>query len=1793
MLQLIKQVLKSFKSSILLLIGLFFISFAIVFATFSSLYFSSNISNSYNSLSASSNGNEAFLETKDSELKNNNLSYDFDSLNNLNPIKPNSDGKYFNSLDEYANLNFSFIYPETNLYHSSFTKQSNARNYIFAYYTSSADTNKYFKGDGVNKADSLYKDRARGILASYGNLKIPDSSNQWRAFGLELGNEDLKNIIYEIDPLTGQTAIDANSNYVNTLGYFSDGYISSTITLWGGNLKYPTNVTGTSATDISGKTYRVKNNNTDTPFFVGETGYGKEWWTDQNYDLNGSNLNEIFSKFQTVEQTTDTPDIVNIMSSAYIQSSVALSLDKNIDWNIASLTPYYDYMRIMRDKRYLTQETTGKNQDLIVSVHLDMSKLSTLQRQTFDFVREKYGVQKYIDLTSFLYTVNGQSVKTALLASPNLSAELKKEIEGLSVDSLLPILKQTFGTTTGYEILITWLENYGNEKLITVKKELLKYEREFLSYKELSTFDNFTYKTQKSFTLSDFKTSQSFLVSHKGGVSNPNENNSINDLQILSGSKITNGYDFLSSKYDYLNKEVYSDDEQKTNSTKYEDISNTLLSTTRIGGGSQQEIETGGYSINPNGDYLINLVKFINDSYVTGETENTNANNSSESSKLLSDRIKELAKKIVDHYNGTTANVSGSINVNDYYHLFAMATPQNYYVYTNTDNPDNNSSYIFSNNNQNLEYSFSANAGMTPTTYSSRASLYAPYGNSIVVNEAWLNSNQKSVLPTNQWQKVLLMNSSEFRTWKQNLDGRYKVNINSLEFIIIGSGISFENSFPIVSIESPIPNPRIEGVTYVDDMGYESLLYTNSFSNQDIYFAIRFNYGEKVDLSSLNSLMDSYTKKAYLSSEITDFTNLLTARISYPKLIAIYINLFATILVAVLLVIGIYLSSLLVKIYAEKNKVSLAIAKANGISSIQIAISLSVFGAFAAIISGVVGYLSAFLLQGLFVGILSNFWYIPISVREFSYIGLFSGIACLYIAFLLFSFLGVWKTFRSPINELLSSSEEMKVNKLLYLLKSKKTSFFVLAKFRIALTLSKLTRFILFVVLCSAGLSIIAVGTAIPRKFETSQTNTLENRRYGYSYNLQTPSEQSGLYKVQEYAYLGTNDEAGGIYDIFSNTMFDNNNPYRKLVTSTDQDEKDLLALRDLQGNVIKYSNGQPKYFSNLLLPSYVHVDAFKKDPQLFRNAVVSKWLVDFEISIAGIYVNAWQFVSEAFPLELISRINAISNNFLISVLEVPELKTINDTQNYITRNSSDNYVLNPEKVLDLTNVSDTNSIRFNNEFLKYIGMIYGNTELSSIDAKISFGIVPFRSMETNSLTESYTYLDATLNDPTVRIPSVRNNGKNLLIDINKEIFGIKKDSQFVTLIGDKKNDLNSKLFEPVETEDNYLVYPAVVNKGAAYQYDLEVGDTFKIDVKNSYTRYTDSMSGINPTKSVKLKVVGISSDAFATGIYISQDNANTILGLNFNQGATIIGTSTYGNGTMETTVLGDWSSGVLKPSGTETNANYRIKQVEYPKSYVPFNGVFSKEENPLLVNSLVLENTSGLWGNYSSFTDSGFAGLVSTVGINNIINMAMPYSEEGLSKLATNLSISSNSRNDIITRLSSSMSISSLQTWLQNNFGTPSIVAINSFEYFTTVFDTYITIFNTLISIETLIICLFIPLIIIIVMIISSVMMNDFRRLVAILKTLGYSDKENLLSILVIFVPVVLISLIVGIAIVATLSVSFNFMVFNAASIYLAPEIDWLAYLFGFIAIVGIVTINFIFVALYLKKQNLRNSIS
>ncbi|MDE5775118.1 MAG: ABC transporter permease, partial [Malacoplasma sp.] len=1347
MIQLIKQVLKSFKHSVLLLIGLFFISFAIVYASFASLYFSSNIKYSYTSLEKESKGNEAILEADSNNLKNNNLEFtEIDAINLFNSKKKLESGNYFDSSEDYANDLTTFAYEPTDLYHSSYVKvnQSNAKNYIFAYYVENG-LNEFFEGAGVNDADSMYKDRARGVLVSYGNLLIPSSSDNWRAYGIDIHSSDLQYIVYDINPLTGNTNL--SGDIVNTIGYFNDGILDSTISIRLGNLKYPKNVATVQYNQIptdleTNKSYQLINstNNVNTPFFVSKD----SWWPTIDWDMGGKSFEEILSKFQTVSETTDSPDVANIISSLSINNAYnSFPLpNKNTNWNFASLTPIYEYLRILSDKKYLTTEKSSVvgYKDFVFRIHLDMNKLTDLQKETLEYVKDTYGLNKYIDLTSFVYSVNGSWIKEKMIDTWKNAGLDYESLSSYTNLNTLGSLWDFYGGVRGLSIVQEWIRNYSEKKLQVVDYELSKYEQEYLSKKVLSKINNITYNIQESYSLEDYKSFSSYLISRKGGnYGMSNQDGDIDKVILTSGSDMRNSYQFIGEKYNYL-----------ANSGKDEDISNALIATTKIGGNSQPKLG-GQYSINENGEYLMNLVRYLKDCYFSSLLSQGGNND-------IVNSVKNLAENLSNQFDNF-----GYFNVNDYYHLFCLITPAIYYNHpTNQVTVDDfMPKDLFSYTEQNITFSFNVKGGFTPSWYVGQSILVSPYGNAAIVNKKWLDSNNKENLPVELWYKSLKMSSEEFYNWKKEINPKYLLTINSIDFLIIGTGMSFENSYPIVSAQNLIPNTKIESVVYVDDIGYRSLLLSNSQASQSYYYAINFinNYA---GVDQINKVVEKYMNKAYSSFDESDSNNLLTARITYPNTIQKYIELATTILVIVLVIIGVYLAYLLIKIYIEKNQVSLAIAKANGLSTFKISVALSTFGFIVSVTSGTIAYLLALFSQSLFLNILDSYWFISIVPHNFSIFGLLGGALLIYFAFFLFVLIGVWNTFRNPINELLTKSSDLKINKLLYLMKSRKIPLLALTKFRISLSLSKLTRFFLFIILCSIGLSIISVGVAIPRKFEFSQKETLANKKYDYRYNLQTPSEQSGLYKIQNYAELGTTDKKNGIYDIYTTSMnIQVVNPYTVLLN----DDPDYMALRNFDGS-IKLFNGEKRYFSNFLLPSYSGTKQFSTDLDFFRNVVVSKWLVDFEISIAGIYINAWSYVSQSFPGDLISKINALSNNFVSSILEVPELKKINDEKNYIIKRANGDYVINAEVVIDLSNITQTQTIRFTNDFLTFIGMVYGNESLSSKDAKIAFGIVPFRDLdEKTSKTETYTYLDVTLNSPNIAIAPLRNNGKNRLVN--------------------------------------------------------------------------------------------------------------------------------------------------------------------------------------------------------------------------------------------------------------------------------------------------------------------------------------------------------------------------------------------------------------------------------------------
>lgn len=1782
MLQLIKQVFKSFKHSVVLLVGLLFIGFAIIFSSISSLYFSSNIQNSYTSLNSSSNLGTAIAPSSETDLKTSTLSYDVsDNLFNVITSKAKdstNNSVYFNNYKEYADISKSFAYTPSYLYHSSFVATANnkGRNVIFAYYTQYTKSNPYFTGDSVNDSSKLYYSRARGVLYSYGEATIPTDSSKWRAFGIRLRDDvDMQNIVYQVNPLLGQT--DVSSNLVNTLGYFDDGYLNDYISVYSGNMYYPTNVSSTSkVTDVEGdgnesKIYQYTNNDKKTPFFA--TNWNKSLFTsDISWDATQWG-NDSIKKI--LEMLGKGVDIFSILPSLSGRTNDTLSLQQNVDWNLASFTPEYEYMKIIRDKDYLTTNSersknsnnigTGSNditqyKDFVFSVHLDESKLTNLEKQTLNYVRQTYGDETYANLVSFVYTINSSWVKKKLESYCSDTISNISEISDLKKEYTLKSIDANGNTKiSGAQIIKNWIKNYSSSKLSSLKSKLNSYEKEYIASK-LNNVKNIEFNNQLSFTISDSSSSTTYLVSRKDFNSETDkyQSNNVNKLVYTSGSKLNN-------------------------SSKYLDVANHLFDTTSIRtGGYLVDKTNSNYSINSDGKYLINLVEFIKDSYLQGITNTaTVPSRDSDYNTVVS-----LASSIVESYEK-----SQDININDYYHLFAIVTPDIY------------SGNLITTNNQNIILNFQVKYGIAPSHFAGTATYATPYGSAIIVTDKWLDANNKSIVSASEWKKVLKMSSSDYLTWLKNLDKSKSISINSMKFAIIGTGISAENAYPVTSLTSPLPNTSTEALIYVNDQAYESILSTSSLTTQEDYFAIA-STGNSNYLSDVNSQISGLTNKAYYSNDIKNNSNVLTIRIAMPKMLIQYIRLFSASLIIVVLVIGIYLCYLLIKIYIEKNQTSLAIVKANGLSTWKIVISLSMFGLILSIISAIFGYFLAFVIQSMFVGIISNYWFIPMSYHMFSIVGLLSGSVAIYLVFMFFVYLGVRKLFKTPINDILQKQTELKINKFLYLIKSSRLDFGVMAKFRFSLSSTKLFRLLLMSVLCSFGLAFISLGVSIPEKFNTSHTNTSRNINYKYNFDLKTPTEQSGLYKLQNYSDLGITDDSLGIYNIYQNLAYTGySDPYAKLLS--DDKTKELFALRtiDSSGNEVTIPN---KYFSNLLLPSYVSQRMLVNNPQFFRNAVATKWLLDFQLNVTSISLNIWDYVSSSFTPELISKVNSLSNSFLDSVMSIKEIsnKNVNDNGDPFIVKENDEWKIQSKNVLTDVNPSDLSSLRFNDSFLKFIGLVYGYaygtaSNLSSKDAKISFGIIPYETNSSGeSTSETYTYLNATFNSPDLKINANKNgNGYTALSGFSQEILGIKENSKFINLSDSKGNDLSYLLKGNLGASDN-PIYPIIINSGVAYKYDLKIGQEFSTIVSNTYNRYTKKIIGDTSQTEARFKIVGISSDSFGSQFYISQNNANEILGMNFSQGAYIYGTSSKvtNENTTNVTIIGD--EDVLN-TVEKTSSSFPLTVVSYKtylSDYVPFNGIFSNSDNPLQLRTLALQSNSGIWGNFSKFngSDNNFANYLNSGTTNAMmLNWIVPYGKESLNKLYkalinTNVPENSDIRQEIIDKLSSK----NLTQYLQEIFSNNEYVSIENASSFGILLNTYSSIFSSLVIIENLIIIIILPIIIFTIMILSSTTLNDFKKILLTLKTLGFSNSEILKSIVVTYGIVLVASLIFGFLILSGLLYLFQFLIFSLSSIYLTSFVSVLPYVYGGLVILFILLFNVIYIGILFKKINLKNFI-
>lgn len=89
--------------------------------------------------------------------------------------------------------------------------------------------------------------------------------------------------------------------------------------------------------------------------------------------------------------------------------------------------------------------------------------------------------------------------------------------------------------------------------------------------------------------------------------------------------------------------------------------------------------------------------------------------------------------------------------------------------------------------------------------------------------------------------------------------------------------------------------------------------------------------------------------------------------------------------------------------------------------------------------------------------------------------------------------------------------------------------------------------------------------------------------------------------------------------------------------------------------------------------------------------------------------------------------------------MQVPQLKTFNDQYGYIAVSPTNQLYLDSTKIFNNITLTNYKNVRFSDNFLRFIGMIYGQKELAEQDVKFAYGIVSYPDQQ--KLIEPFSYL--------------------------------------------------------------------------------------------------------------------------------------------------------------------------------------------------------------------------------------------------------------------------------------------------------------------------------------------------------------------------------------------------------------------------------------------------------------------
>ena len=510
---------------------------------------------------------------------------------------------------------------------------------------------------------------------------------------------------------------------------------------------------------------------------------------------------------------------------------------------------------------------------------------------------------------------------------------------------------------------------------------------------------------------------------------------------------------------------------------------------------------------------------------------------------------------------------------------------------------------------------------------------------------------------------------------------------------------------------------------------------------------------------------------------------------------------------------------------------------------------------------------------------------------------------------------------------------------------------------------------------------------------------------------------------------------------------------------------------QNLAGKDVIKDRNSPTQNSNTWMAPQTGDSNWQENPYYLKNLIQTKTLLDLEAGAFSIGANPWDIAKKLMPENQMNIATSKNDKF------IQFAASLQDNNQYLPGNpgeilkkdkkDNNKYVIDKENVFTFVpgSIFDMHvSDSLRNFFWNGVVAAYEEYQKTGSLENMPY-FITYGSVILGNDDETYTNVTGFTNKPNFRNSSSKH---------DFSIKGIKKNSQNINLSNDAKKALENNKPKIIGGK---LEIPIIVNRYFEAYYDVKKGDVINYSVDNSADRFKNGPSGLS-NKDIRLKIVGFQDSYNDQKVYTWQEYAREAMG---------------------------W--------GPNDNM---------------FNGVFTKESNPVVFNSLSLYSMSGFYPGIDKISDDINNPITKNISDEITIHNKSPYP-------------SIKDIDDYFTTYSRSPYVT---------FANVNMQGAEKFRFKTT---------SDLSSVLILFIeSITIFLSVLFIIIISVMMIEDNKRFISTLKVMGYRSREITRIFFGSFIPSFILAVFVSAPIAFGVSELVRFAIMSFGSILIPISLTW-----------------------------------